>query len=419
MTSRDRKKGRRGPPEADPLGRPPLPQARPRTVPAASSAAWQTPPLFERVPRTRTPVSSDHGGTAPDTSETWDAPAEANLTVPEPESTPEVNPLIGGLVHLGLTVHEALIFQSLIEHGPSTARAAIQRSGLDRATGYRVLWRLRARGLVRSSGSRPQRFVGLDATKLLDRVTSFWQDQIELHQLLRGLYEGLNQDALHWDPSPKAPIGRVLTQGPTSPLANPRIVRGHDRVGQKMAELVDAAKEEVALLLRPALIPEPHRSELRSALAGALRRRIRIRLVVDCQPLECDFLSGLLSEYPDADRGLEMRSFAPQLSQLLLVDGRTSLRCLHSALPTASVSNVGLASEDAHFVRTQSIRFHATWREGVPLGEALRSADGVIIAPSNPSSELLRWIERVGTPGMARPETGVSNLTVPAGWTQS
>src|SRR5580658_7710937 len=69
------------------------------------------------------------------------APAAPPPEPPAPAMESQ-DPLTGTLVHLGLSVHEAQMFRSLLEGGPSTARAAIEHSKLDRATGYRILSRL-------------------------------------------------------------------------------------------------------------------------------------------------------------------------------------------------------------------------------------------------------------------------------------
>jgi sugar-specific transcriptional regulator TrmB len=339
-------------------------------------------------------------------------------TPPEPAPNPgdDMDPITGALVHLGLSVHEAQMFRSLLESGPSTARSAIEHSRLDRATGYRILSRLRARGLVTASGYRPQRFVALDATKLLDRVTSFWRDEIDLHRVLRDIYQGgLGIPARDAVPTPAALPSTVPTGLPRSP-AHHLIVPGLERIGRQMVELIDQSHDEVGALLRPHLIPEPYRARVRASLATALRRNVRVRLVVDYHPPELDFLSELLHDFPEAGPGLEIRFFAPQLARLVVIDRRYALRCIHSALTAAAGPDLGIASDDFEFVRMQSGRFQSTWRESVPLEAALRSPMGSVLAPPSSSRELRNWVERAGRSELKGPVVESFGMTMPPRW---
>ena len=313
----------------------------------------------------------------------------------------EVEPSIGAIVHLGLTRHEAQVLRGLLEWGPSTATESIQHAGLNRATGYRVLRRLSARGLIRCSGGRPQRFVGLDATKLLDRVMTFWQDQFELHRMLRADCEAIAREA-PGDGRVPPPIGPPSTDPAAAHLARrPQLVPGAHRIGPRIRDLLDSARTEIGALLLPSLLPEPHRSMIQAALVDALRRDVSVRLVVDCRPAEFTFVAKLMAEFPDTDSHLQLRAYAPQLNQLVLVDDRASLRCLHAAYPVGElgeVGDLGLASDEPGFVSAQSSRFHSIWRAAVPMEEALRTLEGAVSGPRGPSYELEQWVRRSASP---------------------
>src|SRR5580700_4820895 len=129
----------------------------------------------------RPPDSAPGGG--PDRTTSLTAPSS------EPSDGPEsADELTRGLTHLGLTVHEAQMYRAVVRNGPVTARHAIAASQLDRATGYRILARLAARGLVVPTGRRPHRFAGLDVGRLLDRATVFLRDEVDLHRVVRAIY---------------------------------------------------------------------------------------------------------------------------------------------------------------------------------------------------------------------------------------
>jgi len=103
---------------------------------------------------------------------------------PASDGSEHADELTRGLTHLGLTVHEAQMYRAVVRSGPVTARHAILASQLDRATGYRILARLAARGLVVPTGRRPHRFVALDVGRLLDRATVFLRDEVDLHRVV-------------------------------------------------------------------------------------------------------------------------------------------------------------------------------------------------------------------------------------------
>ena len=343
---------------------------------------------------------------------------EAPAPVPPPEIDP-IDPVTGALVHLGLSVHEAQMFRSLLEGGPSTARSAIEHSELDRATGYRILSRLRARGLVTASGYRPQRFSALDASKLLERVTAFWRDEIDLHRVLREHFLAQFTPAREVAPgSPAAPISvpAIAPTTPARPASRFTTVPGIGRIGRQLAESIDSAKEEIGALLRPHLIPEPFRGRVRGAIAAALHRGVRVRIAVDYHPPELDFLSDLLHENPELGAGLEIRFFAPQLARLLVVDRRVAMRCIHSALTTSMGPDLGILSDDFEFVRMQTGRFQSTWRESVPLETALRSPMGSVLAPPSSSRELRSWVERAGRTELRGPVPESFGMSFPPRW---
>src|SRR4029077_18904296 len=196
----------------------------PETVRSArgdASHARPSPPLRCRRHRERAPGEPELPAIA---AARGPPPPPPPPRAPSPPVHATVDILTGSLVHLGLSVHEAQMYRSLAESGPSTARQAIERSRLDRATGYRILSRLRARGLVSASGYRPQRCQALDATKLVDRVTTFWRDELELHRLFRDICQfGLSGP--HPAAEPPAVPGAPARASPSEKY---RLVPGHD-----------------------------------------------------------------------------------------------------------------------------------------------------------------------------------------------
>ena len=225
-----------------------------------------------------------------------------------PETLTGIDPLTLGLVHLGLSPREAQLYHTLLRFGPVTARHAIQTAHLDRATGYRVLSRLRVRGLVAATGNRPQQFVALEVARLFERIAAFQRDDLELQRTIREIY----QSELHHSRGTPEPARPGFL--PESPLAHPRpriglyrVLPRHADIAKFLIEMLTSAKEEFQGLLRPQLLPEPHRNEVQQAITAAVQRGVRVRLAVDYHPAEVDFLTGMLKTWDGTPNLLEVR----------------------------------------------------------------------------------------------------------------
>ena len=322
------------------------------------------------------------------------------------ETLSGIDPLTLGLVHLGLSPREAQLYHTLLRFGPVTARHAIQTAHLDRATGYRVLSRLRVRGLVAATGNRPQQFVALEIARLFERVAAFQRDDLELQRTVREIY---STELHHSRGTPEPARPGLSTE---SPLAHPRPRIGLYRVLPRSAdiakfliEMLTSAKEEFQGLLRPQLLPEPLRSDVQQAIIAAVQRGVRVRLGVDYHPAEVEFLTGILKTWDGTPTLMEVRFYAPQLARLYLADRRTAMRCI--ALPGGpSIGpEFGVASEDGEFFRYQSSRFQTVWRDALPMEQASPVAGGIRFVPTSSAKELRHWVEHTHRSDYARTAT--------------
>lgn len=328
-----------------------------------------------------------HGPSPPGGSTPPELPASSH------SEAPVSDPLTTALLHFGLGSREAQLYRTLLKFGAMSARQSISLSGLDRATGYRVLSKLRARGLVTSTASRPQKFLPLEITKLFERSVAILRDDLEFLRVLREHYLA---DTLRTPTESRAPVS------PVPPRAVPRarwpLVRIYPRaedVGRGICQLADATKEEFDLLMMPQVLPESLRSEALRAIARTVDRGVRTRIVLDYHPVDLEFLSGVLKMWTSLPHNLEFRFYAPQLARLYLSDHRVALRCIRSAGSASVGPELGLSSDDPEWVRYQSTRFQAIWREALPMarGEAPLTPRRGSPPPSN-ARELRRWVER-------------------------
>jgi hypothetical protein len=290
------------------------------------------------------------------------------LAVPpsDPSDGPEsADELTRGLTHLGLTVHEAQMYRAVVRNGPVTARHAIVASQLDRATGYRILARLAARGLVVPTGRRPHRFVGLDIGRLLDRATVFLRDEVDLHRVVRSLYlaeapvrAGLPDDA---EPVLRPPVLRSPVPG------RARLIPKDEEFAADLIQRVSVARQEIQALSRPGGLPEGARGELARALARASERGVRVQLVLDYRTTDLEFLARLLPMTGASGGKPEVRIWTPQLGRLWVLDRRVAVRGFGAMSYPRPGGGPLVASEDEEFVRQNLMRFDSIWREATPL----------------------------------------------------
>jgi sugar-specific transcriptional regulator TrmB len=326
------------------------------------------------------------------------AAADDDDTIATAPLTRGVEALTLGLVHLGLSPREAQLYHTLLRFGPVTARHAIQTSHLDRATGYRVLSRLRVRGLVAATGNRPQQFVALEIGRLFERVAAFLRDDLELQRTIREIYQ---TELFHSRSNGAEPVRTaVATPSVESPLslARPRagayrvLPRGTE-IGKFLVEALGGAKEEFTALMRPQLVPEPLRAEIQQGIVRAIRRGVRVRIAVDYHPPEVEFLAGILREWDGTPSLLEIRFFAPQFARLFIFDRRMAMRATGLPGSPGGAPDIAIASEEGEFVRYQSSRFQTVWRDALPMEHAGAAAGGTRFVPSTSARELRHWVE--------------------------
>ncbi|HEY6238315.1 MAG TPA: helix-turn-helix domain-containing protein [Thermoplasmata archaeon] len=328
-------------------------------------------------------------------------PAAAPFVPPDDADTASeapagIEPLTLGLVHLGLSPREAQLYHTLLRFGPVTARHAIQTAHLDRATGYRVLSRLRVRGLVAATGNRPQQFVALEVGRLFERLAAFQRDDLELQRTVREIY----QAELHQSRSNGAETTRTPLPTSDSPLSPPRPRVGSYRVlpratevGRFLVEGLAGVKEEFQALMRPQMIPEPLRSEVQQAIVRAVQRGVRVRIAVDYHPPEVEFLTGILKAWDGTPSAFEVRFYAPQFARLALFDHRMAMRGIGFPGSAGTGPEFGVASEDGEFVRYQTSRFQTVWRDALPMEQAAPTAGGIRFVPTASARELRHWVE--------------------------
>jgi sugar-specific transcriptional regulator TrmB len=272
--------------------------------------------------------------------------------------------LTRGLTHLGLTVHEAQMYRAVVRNGPVTARNAITASQLDRATGYRILARLAARGLVVPTGRRPHRFVGLEIGRLLDRGTVFLRDEVDLHRVVRAIYlaETPNRPLSSEDGEP------VLRSAPrVVPNGRTHLIPKDEEFAAQLLQRIAGARQEIQALARPGVLPENSRVDIAKALTRAGERGVRVQLVVDYRTTDLEFLARLLPAVAPTGVRPEVRIWTPQFGRLWVIDRKFAVRGFGALAYPRPGGGPLVESEDEEFVRQNANRFESVWREATPM----------------------------------------------------
>jgi sugar-specific transcriptional regulator TrmB len=256
------------------------------------------------------------------------------------------------------------MYRAVVRNGPVTARSAIVASQLDRATGYRILARLAARGLVVPTGRRPHRFVGLDVGRLLDRGTVFLRDEVDLHRVVRSIYLA---------ETPNRPLqaeeGEPVLRAPPRPpsMSRTHLIPKDEEFATQLLNRISSARQEILALARPGVLPENARVDVAKAITRAGERGVRVQLVVDYRTTDLEFLARLLPAVAGTGLRPEVRIWTPQFARLWVIDRKVAVRGFGALSYPRPGGGPLVESEDEEFVRQNTIRFESVWREATPM----------------------------------------------------
>jgi hypothetical protein len=284
----------------------------------------------------------------------------------------------------GLSPREARLYLALVTQGPIGARRATEGSGLHRATAYRVLSRLLARGLVRAERRWPREYSPIPLRVLVERHVSFLRDEIELrHWLLRA-----------FPAAPDPAIGSLWVSRPDRLRCPPP--DNADRVGSipmgvtaigsvsdsPLLDQLQGARRGVDALIRPLMIPSGLRSKIAASLARTAARGLPVRVVLDYLAADRRFAALFRRERSPRVSNLEVRHFTPLGGHFYVIDGRAAVRF---PILTGSTRDpdFGFVSEDRDFVGAQVTRFEAVWDDAVArrLARVLPDPEGPVATP--------------------------------------
>ena len=119
---------------------------------------------------------------------------------------------------------------------------------------------------------------------------------------------------------------------------------------------------DAAVRIRPLSAAQRH--ELAMALGDAVRRGVKVHLLVDTHAVDRKFVSQIAGRSPPEN--LEVRNYVPLYLHLYAIDGTQAIRFLGFANPGARGPEVGVIGNDQAFARSQLFRFQSAWGDGMP-----------------------------------------------------
>jgi Sugar-specific transcriptional regulator TrmB len=250
----------------------------------------------------------------------------------------------------GLEEREAKLYLAALRRGRATASELTREAGVDRVLGYRLLDRLRERGLMEVTAERPRRYAPVSPTTLVER---------DLRSRRRRLAEDEGVARLLVD--------HLATQisGPTSGAPRYQLLVGATQVYDHLQDMVGRARTGIDVMLTF--------HSLRASIDQGLQARVgpfvagggRVRMILEGDPR----LGPTLARFRQVTRrheNAEFRERTPQPTRLTIVDGREALVFLVSEARDHHRDEVAVWTDHPKFVGGQQIFFDRIWAEAAP-----------------------------------------------------
>jgi HTH-type transcriptional regulator, sugar sensing transcriptional regulator len=258
------------------------------------------------------------------------------------------NDVVASLPRFGLAEREVGLYVAALRRGRATARELTRDAGVDRVLGYRILDRMRARGLMEVTAERPRRFAPLAPELLVERSLRERRNRLaEDEGIARELTERLSAAAT------PAPLGASRYQ----------ILTGTQPIYAYLQEIVGRAKERVDVMITYRSLRESLNHELEGRVGDFVRRGGRFRLLLEADPRWPATFSRFrkaLQRFPNA----EVRLAPVQPSRLTLGDASEALLFLVPELRDRGDEQVAVWTNEPGFVAGQRRYFEAAWKAG-------------------------------------------------------
>jgi sugar-specific transcriptional regulator TrmB len=190
------------------------------------------------------------------------------------------NEIVNELIKLDLSLNEAKILLHLIIYNNSTASEIARLSGIQRTETYHYLASLLAKGVLRTTFDRPQRYYALSYREAIDHLSKVKTSSLNEVMEKKEYYHGIISQILD----------HVVQRGETEKDVY-QVIVGKEALIAKIHNLIEKTKKDIVLLLSEAEIMMLYRNELVDELHKAVLRDIRVS-VKTSSPNASSYING-------------------------------------------------------------------------------------------------------------------------------
>jgi sugar-specific transcriptional regulator TrmB len=175
------------------------------------------------------------------------------------------NEILNELMKLDLSANEAKILLHLMIYNNSTASEIAKLSGIQRTETYHYLASLLAKGVLRTTFDRPQRYYALSYRETVEHLSKVKTSSLNAVMEKKEYYHGIIKQILD----------HVVQRGETEKDVY-QVIVGKEALVAKVQNLIEHAKKEIVLLLSEAEIMMLYRSEMIDELHKSASRGVKV-----------------------------------------------------------------------------------------------------------------------------------------------
>ncbi|MCL5094324.1 MAG: hypothetical protein M1355_04300 [Patescibacteria group bacterium] len=241
------------------------------------------------------------------------------------------------LVKLGLSPHEAKVYQVLLEEGSSSVKNMAERLSILPNALYRLLENLIEKEFISVAGKHPAIYQAISPSIALESLAKKKTAEIEL----------LKDKA----------VGELSSGRKNVPATEVNLLSGRNAMMITAAKMVQEAKKEILIISIGEEIPE----ELLLAHRDAIEKGVTIKMVAH--------------EYHEKNKNLlgswkkmkwEVRHYPGEGFHLIIIDAKKSLLAVNNPLETRERTGMQIFSEDL----SKALReyFFTVWQKAKEIG---------------------------------------------------
>ena len=239
------------------------------------------------------------------------------------------------LVKLGLSLHETRVYQTLLEEGSLSAKEIAKRVKILPNATYRLLKKLKEKGLVSIVGKYPTLYYSLSPSVALDALVQ--RKALE--------FERLKREAI-----------RALEQKESERETEINFIPSRYEIFMRYVEMVKRAKDEILVIS----IGEPIPEETLLAHRDALERGVKIRMIAHKYDKEN---KALLKAWQQM--GLEIRHFPDWGFHLGIRDGKEAILSVNN--PKDTRQRVGIQIFSQGLSKALRDYFYSLWPKATKI----------------------------------------------------